>query len=63
MNITPDERLTDALVTIINQFPPMVQEMITLPVEEKERNLRLLVFEYFSYLSPKDLTIDQITAA
>lgn len=63
MNLTPDERLTDTLTTVVYQYPPMVREMIDLRVDEEERQLRLLVFEAFSHLSEKDLTIDQITAA
>ncbi|MQB73538.1 polyprenyl synthetase [Lactobacillus reuteri] len=63
MNLTPDERLGDALTTIIYQYPPMVREMINLNAGEKERLLRLSIFEAFSHLSERDLTIDQITAA
>lgn len=63
MNLTPDERLVDALTTVIYQYPPMVREMINLSTGEEERRLRLSLFEAFSYFNEKDLTIDQITAA
>lgn len=63
MNLTPDERLVDALTTIIYQYPPMVREMINLSTGEEERRLRLSLFEAFSYFNEKELTIDQITAA
>lgn len=63
MNLTPDERLVDALTTVIYQYPPMVREMINLNTGEKERRLRLSLFEAFSYFNEKELTIDQITAA
>lgn len=63
MNLTPDERLVDALTTIIYQYPPIVREMINLSTGEEERRLRLSLFEAFSYFNEKDLTIDQITAA
>ena len=63
MNLTPDERLVDALTTLIYQYPPMVREMINLSTGEEERRLRLSLFEAFSYFNEKELTIDQITAA
>ena len=63
MNLTPDERLVDALTTIIYQYPPLVREMINLSTGEEERRLRLSLFEAFSYFNEKELTIDQITAA
>lgn len=63
MNLTPDERLVDALTTIIYQYPPLVHEMINLSTGEEERRLRLSLFEAFSYFNEKELTIDQITAA
>ncbi|KGE71506.1 polyprenyl synthetase [Limosilactobacillus reuteri] len=63
MNLTPDERLVDALITLIYQYPPMVREMINLSTGEEERRLRLSLFEAFSYFNEKELTIDQITAA
>ena len=63
MNLTPDERLVDALTTIIYQYPPLVREMINLSIGEEERRLRLSLFEAFSYFNEKELTIDQITAA
>ena len=44
MNLTPDERLADALTTIIYQYPPMVREMININAGEKERLLRLSIF-------------------
>ena len=63
MNLTPDERLVDALTTLIYHYPPMVREMINLSTGEEERRLRLSLFEAFSYFNEKELTIDQITAA
>lgn len=63
MNLTPDERLVDALTTLIYQYPPIVREMINLSTGEEERRLRLSLFEAFSYFNEKELTIDQITAA
>jgi geranylgeranyl pyrophosphate synthase len=63
VNLTPDERLVDALTTLIYQYPPMVREMINLSTGEEERRLRLSLFEAFSHFNEKDLTIDQITAA
>ena len=35
MNLTPDERLVDALTTIIYQYPPLVREMINLSTGEE----------------------------
>ncbi|MBB1078895.1 polyprenyl synthetase [Limosilactobacillus sp. STM2_1] len=63
MEITPDERLTDALGTIINQFPPMVKGMVDLNTNQDNRQWRLTIFDIFSHLSSRDLIIDQITAA
>ena len=42
MNLTPDERLVDALTTVIYQYPPMVREMINLSTGEEERRRGLL---------------------
>ncbi len=53
MNLTPDERLVDALTTLIYQYPPMVREMINLSTGEEERRLRLSLFEAFSHFNEK----------
>ncbi|WP_304678080.1 polyprenyl synthetase [uncultured Limosilactobacillus sp.] len=63
MQLTPDERLTSALPILIKQFPPMIRSMIDLTPNNSERKIRLLVFEAISHLTPKELTVDQITAA
>lgn len=63
MKLPVDEQLGQALETIISQFPPLVQDSIDLADNQAARDWRLMIFEAFSRLRPRELTIDQITAA
>lgn len=63
MKLPVDEQLGQALETIISQFPPLVQDSIDLADNQAARDWRLMIFEAFSQLRPRELTIDQITAA
>ena len=63
MKLPVDEQLGQALKIIISQFPPLVQDSIDLADNQAARDWRLMIFEAFSRLRPRELTIDQITAA
>lgn len=63
MNTLVDDRLNQGLEEIVSQFPPLVRDCVDLDKQEAARQWRLKIFEAFSMLQPRELTVDQITAA
>lgn len=58
-----DERFSTGLPVLLNQLPPLVNQQLDLQKDQLGRNLRLAVFQAFSRLGQRELTVDQITAA